>query len=370
MNNSKKHFSNFFLSVVLVFVAFTACTKEEPDPNQLLIDQMKQVTDSIITNTKVPGIVALVVDHEKGINWMYAAGVSDLVTKAPMDSNFTFRIASNTKTFTGTVLLQLVDEKKISLSDKLSKYFPEYNKSDSVTVKMLSNMTSGIFNYTGDLQWAQSMNTEPLKVWLPQQIVSLAISHDYYFSPGTGFYYSNTNTYLLGMIIEKVTGHTLETEITNRITNPLGLTNTGFISSGTALPGNHARGYYFGEYFENGDLTESIDLSNVWAAGGVYSTPRELQKYAEKLVGGGFLSDTLQQRRLTDMVEIRPGSNYGLSLHKLGSWYGHNGSMWGFTSCMYHNIEKNRTVIIYFNCNLEASIEPDNLFFRFRDILD
>ena len=118
-------------------------------------------------------------------------------------------------------------------------------------------------------------------------------------------------------------------------------------------------------------MTEIMDVSWAWSAGSAYSVPRELQKYAERLVGGGFLSDSLQQKRLNDMLAITPDINYGLCLARRGSFYGHNGGMPGFTSTMYHSNNKNCTVIIYFNCDLEAPVPivPDMLLMRFMNIL-
>ena len=364
----KKRQLAYITIFLLGILSIISCKKDASvDPNQLLTDQMRSVTDSIVNNTQVPGVVALVVDHKRGIDWLYTAGYSDIPAKLPMNGNNNFRIGSNTKTFTGTVLLQLVDEGKLALSDKLSKYYPEYPKSDSITISMLCNMTSGIYNFSDDESWQDILINNPSRVWLPQELIDAGFSHDFYFQPGKGWTYSNTNTIILGMLIEKLTGSTLESEISNRIIKPLRLRNTGFLTSGLTFPGPHARGYYMGEYVENEDLTEHFDISWGWAAGSVYSTPRELQKFVEVLVEGGFLSDSLQKRRLDEMHLISPNIGYGLALFKRGSFYGHNGAVMGFTSSMYHSKEKDCTIIIYFNSMLE--LQPDFLFKRFMDIL-
>lgn len=358
----------FFSIILIASVSLLSCSKKTTDdPNQLLITRMKAVTDSIVENTMVPGIVALVVDKKHKIDWLNTSGVSDIPAQLPMNAEYTFRIGSNTKTLTGTVLLQLVDEGKLNLDDKLSRFFPEFPKSDSVTIAMLCNMTSGIFNFTDDETWQETLISNPGKTWLPSELISVGFDHDFYFQPGTGWMYSNTNTIILGLIIEQLTGNSLETEINNRILQPLQMSHSGFLTSGTVLPGIHGHGYYMGEYVENEDLTEVYDLSYVWAAGSAYSTPRELQKFVETLVAGGFLSDSLQQKRLEEIYPIMPGLGYGLCLFKRGSFYGHNGAVMGFTSSMYHSIEKDCTVIIYFNCLLET--QPDYLFNRFMDIL-
>jgi D-alanyl-D-alanine carboxypeptidase len=358
---------------ILIFciIAVYSCKKElTTDPNQIYIDQLKIVTDSIIQNTTVPGIVAIVVDHQRGINWLYAAGVSDKETQAPMDSSYTFRIASNTKTFTATVLLQLVDEGKLTLNDKLSKYFPDYPKSDSITIAMLLNMTSGIFDYFYDEQFLSSYLIDPLKVYSPQELAAIGFANPFSFNPGAGWAYSNTNYILLGMIIEKITGNTVGEEINNRILLPMQLTQTGYLNTGTDFPGPHARGYYFPDVNNYGDMTAPYDISRAGAAGSMYSTPREMQKYVEQLVGGGFLSDTLQNRRLNEMQYVGGlFGNYGLGLLKNGSFYGHGGTLWGFTSVIFHSNVHNCTIIIYFNCDLETTIHPLYLFQRYANIL-
>ncbi len=367
-----KKYKLTLISILLFMVfSFISCRKETvTDPNQPLIDQLKLAADSVIKNTPVSGLVALVVDHKRGINLLYAAGVSNKETNAPMDVNHTFRIASCTKTFTLTVLLQLVDEGKVSLNDKLSKYYPEYQASDSITVLMLSNMTSGVSDYFNDDRWQNSMKTTPLRVWNPKEFADMSFSHPLDFRPGNGYRYSNVNTIIIGMIIEKVTGNTLESEIGNRIINPLQLVNSGFITNGTQLPGNHGRGYDFGELDLTGDFTESFDLSNCWAAGSVYTTPRELQIFIERLVKGGFLSDSLQYRRLNnDFSDISQIQSYGIGISKLASFYGHNGIIWGYLTSMYYSPSKDCTVIIYYNLCQPSSHVPDNLFGKFLLIL-
>lgn len=229
-------------------------------------------------------------------------------------------------------------------------------------------MTSGIFNYTDDEAFWNAVESNPTKVWTPSELVDFGFSKDYLFTPGTSWRYSNTNTILIGMIIEKVTGNTLQNEIRNRIINPLKLTNTDFLTSGRTLPPNHTKGYYFGEYVPGEEATEVLDISWGWAAGSAYSTPRELQKYVETLVEGGFLKDSTQHKRFNNyFFDFNPNLGYGLGILKRGTFYGHNGELAGFTSSMYHSRDKRASVIIYYNSDL--SDIPDQLFHRFMEIL-
>lgn len=359
------------ISICSLFV-FLSCTREQPaDPNLSLINQMKAVTDSIIQNTHVPSIVALVVDKKLGIDWLYTTGYSDIPHKLPMDPNNTFRVGSATKTMSVTLLLQLVDEGKVELTDKLSKYFPEYARSDSITIASLCNMSSGIYEYLHCKPFQAAMEANHSKVWLPGELVEIGLSHEFYFSPSDyNWHYSSTNTLIIGQIVELITGNTLETEINNRIIKPLNLSRTGFLTSGLTFPGPHGKGYYEGTYLENNEMTEVFDISWAWAAGSAYSCPRELQKYAEALVDGKYLSETLQKTRLNEYIlplSLDYKEGYGLGIWKHGSFYGHPGTLMGFTTAMYHSIEKECTVIIYFNCDVE--LQPDYLFYRFMKIL-
>jgi len=372
----KNYFEKFFaflllVSAILIILTIFSCKKKEsPDSTQDTIRKLRDVTDSVIENTDVPGIVALVSDKKKGIDWIYAAGYSNLETKAPMDENHTFRMASISKTFVGTVALQMVDEGKIKLEDKISPLFPEYAFSNQITLAMLLGMTSGIYDYTYDDRFLYALNHEPLTVWTREQLLELSLSHGLSFPPGTSWEYSNTNYTVLGLIIEKLSGNTLEEEIQRRIIEPLHLKNTGFLVSGTTFPGDHGRGYYSEDAPEVHDATEYADISNLWACGSGYSNPRDLQKFAERLVGGGFLSDSLQHRRLSEKQWVGGIFGYsGLSILQLGSFYGHGGIIWGYTTAMYHSIEKECTVVIYFNCDRSKTIIPGDLFLRFAEIL-
>jgi D-alanyl-D-alanine carboxypeptidase len=367
--NLKKSSITLFFVSLLTLVLLISCKKEkDSDPNQVLIEQMKTVTDSIIEHSRVPGVVALVVDHQKGIDWLYTAGYSDISNQLPMNGDNIFRIGSNSKTMTGTVLLQLVDEGQLSLEDKLSAFFPEFPRSDEVSIAMLCNMTSGIFNYLEDEAWGNEANINPTREWIPRELVEAGFSHDYDFDPGTDWNYSNTNTILLGMIIEKLTGNSLQDEVENRLLIPLNLNHTALLTGGTELPAQHSKGYLWDdvdkEYF---DVSNFFDVSWAWAAGAAYSNPRELQKYVETMVEGGFLSDSLQHKRITETQYLDPERSYGYAILKRGSFFGHNGALPGYTSSMYHSKANNCTVIIYFNCL--ADIHPDFLFFRFMNIL-
>lgn len=357
----------FVFPVIFITALFISCSESvvSPDPvvtNMLL--QMKYITDTTLQNSHIPGIVALVIDRKRGFQWAYGTGVSDIPNNLPTNIDYTYRIGSVTKTFTITVLLQLIGEGKLSLDDKLSKFYPQYPKADSITVRMLCNMTSGIRNYTGPEFFAE-MWANPSRLWSPDELIDRGFAQGFDSIPSGTYKYSNTNTILAGKIIQKITNRTLEQEINTRIIQKLGLQNTGFLTSGIQLPGAHGRGYYFINYVPGQDLTEYFDLSTYWAAGSVYSKPLELAVYAKALVNGGLLPDSLQQKRLnSDFNYTSPKDGYGLGIYRHGSFYGHSGELQGFMGCMYHSIEKDCTIIIYLNSLLLGTNAEDiNLAF-------
>ena len=158
-----------------------------------------------------------------------------------------FRIGSITKTFTGTVILQLVDEGKLRLDDPIAKYQPEVPNGANITIRQLLQMTSGLFNYTDDPAWNQALDANRQRVWSPQELVAIALAHPPYFAPGTDFHYSNTNTVLLGLIIEQITGNNVADEFARRIFTPLGMRETVMPPpTMAAIPDPHPRGYLYG----------------------------------------------------------------------------------------------------------------------------
>jgi D-alanyl-D-alanine carboxypeptidase len=215
----RKQFATTLIVILAISFFVFSCKKNEnaPSSSEKIENSIKMVFDSIIANTHVPGLVAGIWAPNEGIDFVYAAGVSNIETNAPMDAEMIFRIGSNTKTMTITVLLQLVDEGLISLDDKLSDYLPDFPRANEVTIEMLTNMRSGIFNYSEDEEFMGILMVNPNHIFTLEDIINFASGKEYYFDPGTGFHYSNTNTFIIAQIIENITGKSTEENITNRL---------------------------------------------------------------------------------------------------------------------------------------------------------
>jgi D-alanyl-D-alanine carboxypeptidase len=265
-----------------------------------------------------------------------------------------------------------VDSGYVSLNDPLKKFFPDFPKSDKITMEMLSDMTSGILSYTQCDTFQQVMYHHPDKVWTMDELIDVSRTQPFHFEPGTGINYSNTNTQLLGRIIEIVTHDRLENQIQRFIIEPLGLKETHFLSFGRKLPYTHPKGYYDGAYREGyPEFSEKYDISWALAAGSMVSTVYDLKKYVEALNNGFYLSDSLQQTRMAKKIFFRkPDVYYSLGAAWLGDYYGHDGGLPGFTSTMVHSNKKNCTIVVWFNSNLnDDKLHTDHIFHRFDQLI-
>ncbi|MBV1852965.1 serine hydrolase domain-containing protein [Catellatospora tritici] len=191
-------------------------------------------------SAQLPGLIAAVFVPGRGA-WVCVLGVSDLETGHPLNAADRFRIASITKTFTGTAVLQLADRGELRLDDPLSRWV-DWPDGNAITIRQLLNMTSGVYSYTDDPQFIQRYNEDPEGAFTARDALDIARAHDPYFAPGAGFHYSDTNYILLEQVVEKITGRPIADWIDHNILDPLHLTNTSYPAT-SALPAPFSRGY-------------------------------------------------------------------------------------------------------------------------------
>jgi D-alanyl-D-alanine carboxypeptidase len=310
-------------------------------------------------------------DNKRNLSYTKGHGFANINSKIPMNPEMYFRIGSNTKSFVITIILQLVDEKQISLEDKLSKYLPDFPRADEVTIRMLCDMSSGIYNYTETPEFDDKLENEPLHKWTVNEMIDLAKKYDYYFDPGTDAHYSNTNTAILGFIAEKITGNKLENLVKTRLFDVYNLKNTIFAVDNKMPDGPYVSGY--GNYTNPDEYTDDVttyfDVSWAWAAGAMISNVYDVKKWVELLIDGGMISDTLQQQRFVGKTIGNGTVTYGLGIYKytgIDMW-GHNGGLPGYTSVMMRDKTNDRTIVIFYN--VQGSPAPEPLFMSIEKLL-
>ncbi|HEX4900494.1 MAG TPA: serine hydrolase [Pyrinomonadaceae bacterium] len=232
----------------------------------------------------------LVADHGKVI-YKKGLGLANMEWEIPNTPETRFRLGSITKQFTATAILQLVEQGKIKLDGKISDYLPDYRKDvgEKVTIHQLLNHTSGIPSYTGLPGFFQDVSRNPFKV---DDFIKKYASKDLEFEPGSKFSYNNSGYFLLGAIIEKVTGKPYEQVLKENIFDPLGMKNTGYDHFDTLIQ-KRATGY---QKTANGySNAPYLDMSIPYAAGSLYSTVEDLYLWDQALYTDRLLKEETKQ---------------------------------------------------------------------------
>lgn len=189
--------------------------------------KLQRALDQVVA-AGAPGAVLLVGERRRTIR--LTSGDGNLRPRTPIRPGDRFRVGSITKTFVATVVLQLVGERKLALEDTVERWLPGLVPNGKrITLRQLLNHTSGLFDYGGDRRFVADAYRHPLKDWTPRQIVAIATAHKPRFAPGAGWSYSDTNYYVLGLIVEAATQHSLASELRRRIFVPLRLRATGWV---------------------------------------------------------------------------------------------------------------------------------------------
>jgi D-alanyl-D-alanine carboxypeptidase len=287
--------------------------------------------------------------------YVKAFGIRDTATGRPMRTNLHMRIGSETKTFTGTAVLQLVDRGRVGLDDPIGKYLGGVPQGNEITIRELGEMRSGLPSYTENKDFLLAAAADPLRRWTPRQLLAYSFSQPLLFAPGTSYHYSNTNTVLLGLVVEKVSHQPLATYIERHILRPWHLEHTS-LPTGAAFPSPHAQGY---TNFTLGCLMSaacdtivnatSWDTSWAWAAGGMVSTLRDLRRWGRAVATGKLLTRATQKQRTRFIATDVEGVGYGLALADSNGWIGHDGRLFGYESTTIYLPAQRATVVVLIN---------------------
>jgi CubicO group peptidase (beta-lactamase class C family) len=286
-----------------------------------LDDYLKSANNAFRFN----GVALILHNNEILLNKGY--GFSDMNSKTLNTPETRFPILSITKTFTSTLILKLQDEGKLSVKDKLTKYFPDYPNGSKISIHHLLTHSSGIYNYTGDIGIEDSaIVNRPIS---KEKVLNYFKDKPLDFSPEKYYSYNNSAFFLLGLIIEKVTGKAYETVVREDIFNPLGMNQSGF--DFINLPKSvRAQGY---EIWNQDTVTpyKHYDSTFAYSAGSIYSTTTDMAKWAQAVSTGQILKPKTWELAFKPKV-----SNYGYGWMS-GQFFGkkyvkHSGGYPGYMS--------------------------------------
>ena len=291
-----------------------------------------------------PAALAAVSDS-KGESAGVAVGKGSLETgqAPPMDGEV--RVGSNTKTFVAVVVMQLVQEGKVGLDEPIETYLPGLIKGEGIdasriTVRQLLQHTSGLPEYADTYRSSNAEVIENMQHYVPpRDLLDTALGKPAQFEPGTQWKYTNTNYIVLGMLIERVSQRPVGEQIDERIVKKLGLSHTYFPGNGEKkIRGSHPQGYHINGEGKLEDVTD-LDTSLTWAAGGMVSTPSELNTFFQTVFDGRLLTqasiDEMKNGAVDASSYLGPGTVYGLGLIGTplscgGTSWGHGGTIHGY----------------------------------------
>ncbi|PKV86488.1 D-alanyl-D-alanine carboxypeptidase [Streptomyces sp. TLI_146] len=325
--------------------------------------ELDRVIQRAAADAGVPGVIVGVWKPGQP-RYVRAFGVADKRTGAPMRTDLNMRIGSETKTFTVTALLQLVDRGKVGLDDPISRYVRGVPDGRHITLRQLAEMRSGLFPYSKDEEFQHLLTTQPHRQWAPRELLRLAFEHPNQFPPGTRFDYSNTNTVLLGLVVEKVTHRPLRGVIRDLITGPSGLRHT-FLPKAAEFPRPHAHGYT--DFTPDGTVADATHFNPSWgwAAGAMISDLDDMRSWAVNVATGRLLSRHTQAQRLDAQPTGAPGDFYGLGIDINHGWIGHAGSLPGYQSLTVYLPAQKATMVILLNTDIASNGEnPSTLLGR------
>jgi D-alanyl-D-alanine carboxypeptidase len=279
-----------------------------------------------------------------------------------------FKIASLTKTYTATVVLQLVGEGKVSLDDTVQQRLPGVvPNGGKITIRRLLNHTSGLADFEGDPRYLKPYLSGNFGYhWSPQQLVRIGVSHKPLFAPGKGWSYSNTNYVIAQLIIERITGKPIGAELKRRIFQPLKLDETNYPTK-PGLPSPYAHGYMLLGKLPLTDVT-GLSPSLAPGSGAIVSTVGDVADFYRALLGGRLLKAAQLREMKTTVSEhtgqvVTSGASYGLGIGRSGTscpGWGHTGELPGYDVSSVFSADGRRQAVLV--VNQDGSTQPKRAF--------
>ncbi|MBA4116705.1 MAG: beta-lactamase family protein [Rubrobacter sp.] len=354
------------LTAVLLLTVLSGCSGSDDTPQQttedtqaakgegthLSTDNIQKANDLIAQEMKdknLPGVVVGVWTPDEG-EYVTAQGTANLDTERSREPEDPFRIASITKTFTGTAILQLVDEGRLSKSDKLSTWYPDFPNADEITVDDLLRMRSGMVDPYASNDFLQDYYDNPEANITPEDMIEAATARaDEFEPPDQKTKYNNLDFVLLGEIVGKVSGNDLGVQISQGIFEPLGMENSLYATN-DQLPGE-LHGYSLDPKTNKFEDKTVLNPAVPGAAGAIISDISDMRTYSRALCTGDLLQPETQAARLeAEQMDGEPAFiQYGEGILQLGKFCGHNGTIFGFSSEMFYLPEEDAVILVNVN---------------------
>lgn len=326
-NATRRRFVQQALAVAAL-PALSACGGG--DASQPEMDYSAAV-EGLIKTYRLPGVLAAVRRPGRS-DWSRAFGKADLASNTALSLHSTFPVRSITKSFTVTLLLQLVREGSLALDETIDTFFAGVPNGNLITLADLAGNCSGLVDYSSTKAFFDLFSADLLRVWTEQQLVDFSFAQTPPFLPGAEYQYSNTNTVLLGMLVEQRTGLTLAAAMAARIFGPLGLEGTSYPYVAT-LPAPFPTPYSVDVVSGQTEQLPFISPTALAGSGAIDSTLGDLLDWGDALGSGSLIGAALQAERKGRVREVTNGpeyDRYGLGIGQIGAWWGHTGSGLGY----------------------------------------
>jgi D-alanyl-D-alanine carboxypeptidase len=330
--------------------------------------RVRQIVRRFQTTNRTPGVM-VGIWSPRG-RFVSATGVANLTTGTRLKANMQFKIASQTKTFTSDLILQLVGEHKLSFGDHISKWIAGVPNGDQITIRELLNHTSGL----GDGFSLPAIQAHVATGCTVGYLLRTEATAPPVAAPGTKWSYSNYGYNLLGRVVELVTGQSLSAAIRDRITVPLGLHRTYLPTGGNGLRRPFTHGYGTGEVAPTQAPTAADDAtalpgSCLWAHGAMVSTLSDMRVWSRALATGALLKPWVWRQARKDAIRFVFAQNYngpgrwkyGLGFVQSGGFIGGTGSFAGYESVAMYSPAR-RTTIEVVSTKQPNAITPPPMF--------
>jgi D-alanyl-D-alanine carboxypeptidase len=338
-----------------------------PVPSPVVSKAMAARLDRALASARkslgLPGVQATVI-FANGSTWTGVGGLADVKTGRKVRPDTPFAIASVTKTFTSALVLRYVDQGRIRLDDRLSKWLPNWPNARKITIRMLLNHTSGIPDYFKNVKLDVALNKNKKRVWTMEQVLADYVRPGVVFAPGKGWSYSNSNYALLGLVAEKVGGASWDVLLRRELIDPLGLDST-YVQEAEDSAVAPARAYRMIAGNRGATPQARTDGTNVvpftsvvtaaGSAGAIASTTQDLARWARALYGGKVLSAAARRQLFTFVRAYSYGTitSYGLGVSRVRFQgriaYGHTGALTGTRAAIRYFPKERVTVAVLFN---------------------